>query len=62
MKTLPKRIFVVLANEGSEDEYLNATTDIESLEHNVIVGVYEQKELLRHKINHSMEPVAKKKS
>ena len=45
MTKLPKDLFVVLREKGTENEYLFATTDLEEIENDEMFGRYKQTSL-----------------
>lgn len=48
MRKLPtKDVFIILRNGGTEDEYLEATTDLDVIEDNQMYGRYTQVSLER---------------
>ena len=61
MKTLPKTLYVVLKEKGTENEYLHASTDAGIFEDGDMVGVYYQGELTRMVVNHELRTVIKRK-
>lgn len=42
MTKLPKELFVVLREKGTENEYLFATTDVDDIEDGELFGRYKQ--------------------
>ena len=46
MKKYPKQIYVQYENQGTKDEFLNATTKSEEIVYDDKVAVYELKEVL----------------
>ena len=61
MKTLPKTLYVVLKEKGTEDEYLHASADPDVFENFDVVGIYYQDELTRMVINHELRTIKRKK-
>ena len=47
MRKLPKDVFVVLRNKGTEDKFLMATVNLDDLDDGELVGHYRQIELLK---------------
>ena len=45
MTELPKELFVVLREKGTDSEYLHATTDLQDLENDEVFGRYKQTSL-----------------
>jgi len=61
MKRLPKTLYVVLKEKGTENEYLHASADPDVFDNDDMVGIYYQNELTRMVINHELRTVKRRK-
>ncbi len=49
MKKFPKKLFAAIENQGTQDEYLNATAKIKDILDDGEVAIYELKEIGKRK-------------
>ncbi|MEK7180278.1 MAG: hypothetical protein AAB706_02280 [Patescibacteria group bacterium] len=59
MKKFPKTLFVAIENQGTQDEFLNATVKVEDVLFDGDVAIYELKKIGKRKTVVSLEEAKK---
>lgn len=55
MKKMPKTLFVMRNNEGTDDEYLSAETEIGEFGDDGVVAIYQLKEVKKRRTEYHVE-------
>ena len=61
MKKLPKTLWVVRENEGTENEFISAGECIDDMDHGAVVGEYTLTGLNKKRVIHQLDAQKKKK-
>ena len=61
MKQLPKTIYLVCREPGTNDAYLFATTDVDDLDDQELAGAYAQTTLFKVNVRRELRTIVKRK-